>query len=370
MSDGYAEHPPKRKSIKNYVIGAFWILLLVAIVFAIVRSQQASKAREEQVSEVMWDTQLLACNSVYNAEPTDDFATCIKMAEDGWIDAASRVAWAYSRDGEYQSWQSAYEWLEWLSDHDEHAKLLSYVVLFEIGESEELKLSGERGIREMAVANQPAASIYLASLYYLGLNTLEQRSNIAWLINRAYQQSKYWIMPDVISKIYANGYLGSVDISKAKQLLIEATQESFPFHANNIAWLFATTDNLDLADFPLSLELAQKVVSEEPHANNYVYVDTLAAAYAANGQFDEASETQATALDLILKEYENSDTPSPEIENFKSRLSLFESGKRYIEPELYASGEEFFDSVKNRVEQTLIENLFVELIAPEVPTVE
>lgn len=365
MTEGYSETPPKRRSMKVYVVSAFWIILLGSLAFLFMRSHQGGQKDEQLISEVIWDTQLLACNSVINAQPTEDFTICLQMAKKGWIDAALRVAWAYSRDGEYQSWQSAYKWLLWLGDHDEYAKLLSYIIIFEIGESAELKLSGERGIREMAVENQPAASAYLASLYYLRLNTLERRSNIAWLIDRAYEQSKYWIMPDTIAKIYANGYLGKADTEKAKALLIDATEESFPFHANNIAWLLATTDNQALADYPLALELAQKVVGKEQHSKNYVYVDTLAAAYAANGQYEQAVNAQEAALELILAEYENRSSSSDEIESFRTRLSLFKASKPYIESSTDASAISFFEGLKDQIEQTLIENLYVELNAPE-----
>lgn len=367
MTDEYREFSEKPKSYKVYLVSAFWLILVGALAFAFIRSHQAADQRREQSTEVVWDEQLLACNNVTNAKPSDDFATCQQMAKEGWIDAALRMAWAYSRDGEYQSWQSAYEWLSWLSDYDEYAKLLSYVVLFQIGDSEEVKLSGERGIREMALANQPAASVYLASLYYLGLNTLERRSNIAWLINRAYEKSKYWMMPDKMAEIYVNGYLGEANTEKAKALLMNATNDNFPFHANNVAWLFATTNSQALADYPLALELAKKVVAEDVHADNYIYVDTLAAAYAANGHYDKAVATQEKALELILAEYENSDSPSNEIENFRTRLELFKSGQRYVEESADADAESFFKNLKDQVEQTLIENLYVEVNAPPIP---
>ena len=366
MSESHLSPPHKKSWLKITLVLSFWLVLVAAIIFAFVRSHQASEARQQELSSIIWDDQLLSCNNIQSAEPTEDFTTCEAMAKNGWIDAALRVAWAYSRDGEYQSWQSDYEWLVWLRDHDEYAKLLSYIVLFEIGESEELKLDGERGITNMAIENQPAASTYLATMYYLGLNSLERRSNITWLLERAYAQSKYWLMPNDIAAIYGNGYLGEANPEKAKVLLLEASTEDFPFNANNIAWLFATTDNPDLADFSQALELSQQVVAEPAYATNYVYVDTLAAAYAANGQFENAVETQKTALELLLESHENADSEHPELDNFKTRLSLFQNQQRYVEPGIQKDGVGFFEGLKDDIEQTLIENLYVELRPPKI----
>ncbi|MFC4701254.1 hypothetical protein ACFO4O_13860 [Glaciecola siphonariae] len=403
MNDDYWAVRPQRNWLKTFLIGGFWLVLLGALVFAFVRSKQASDLREQGQTEIAWDTQLLACNEIVDAEPTDQFNRCLEMAEDGWIDAASRIAWAYSRDGEYQSWQSAYEWLAWLKDHDRYAELLSYIVLFEIGDSKESKLKGERGIRALAMKNEAAASAYLASLYYLELNALERRSNMAWLLERAYNGSNYWVMPDAMATVYANGYLSKADPDKAQALLIEASERDFPFNANNVAWQFATTTNPALANYPKALELAQKVTSNPEHANNFVYVDTLAAAYAANNMFEDAVRAQKEALELITLASENDDSLKPEVENFKKRLALFESQQRYEEvipleiakakssasatadtaeiaasaesaettastqlTALDAKGRVFFENLKKQIEQALIANLYVELQAPEI----
>jgi hypothetical protein len=364
MSESEFKFTPQKSRLKTALVLSFWLIVLGVIALAFVRSHQASEARLQQQNTILWDEQLLACNNIANAEPTEDFDTCVEMAKAGWIDAAQRVAWAYSRDGEFQSWQSAYEWLVWLREYDEYAKLLSYIVLFEIGESEDLKLDGERGIRQMAVQNQPAASTYLASIYYLGLNTLERRSNIAWLLERAYEKSQYWLMPNDIAEIYTHGYLGDANPDKAKDLLLSVANNDFPFNANNVAWLFATTDDPDLADYSQALALSEKVVAQDAFANNYVYVDTLAAAYAANGQFEQAIETQRTALDLLTRANENADSPHPELENFKNRLSLFEKQQAYVEPIEHTDGPGFFNNLKDEIEQALIENLYVELTPP------
>jgi hypothetical protein len=368
MSDTFAPAPTTKSRFKRGFVLGFWTVLVAVLIGAFLRAQSAKELQAQAEAEIPWDAQLLACNNVFNAAPSDDFSTCLKMAEEGWIDAAQRIAWAYSRDGEHQDWQASYDWLIWLSDYDTYAELLSYIVLFEIGESNDVKMNGERGIRKMAIINNPAATAYLASLYYLGKHQLPQQSNIAWLLERTYAQDKYWVMPEEIAKIYANGFLGKAKPEKAKALLLEATDEDFPLHANNVAWFLATTDYQQLSDTKLAVELAEQVVAEEEYAENYVYVDTLAAAYAADGQYEEAVVTQEKALALIKSANEGRETPAPEIADFEKRLALFKGQKPYIAQAEESNGDSFFESFKTQIEQALINSLYVELSPPEIPS--
>ncbi|WP_395339259.1 hypothetical protein PN836_014060 [Ningiella sp. W23] len=358
----------KASNKKSWIIGSIWLIVIAVLIVIIMRSNDAARERQNASVEIPWDDNLLACNQVNNAEPTEDFETCLALAEDGWIDAALRIAWAYSRDGEFQSWQNAYEWLVWLSDHDSYAELLSYIVLFEIGDNEDLKHSGERGIAHMAVINEPAASAYLASLYYLGLNKLEQRSSVRWLIERAYSQSTYWVTPEQIAHIFLNGYLGEPEPNTAKKLLLNSTQEDFPINANNVAWLLATTDYPSLNDYPAALELAQSVVADEDYADSYVYVDTLAATFAANQNFEQAINTQREALALLKDAAQENEALNEQIPEFEARLALFEEEKVYKEAPRDVPAEVFFTSLKKQLEQALIESLYVSFEAP-LPTI-
>nr|WP_136251208.1 hypothetical protein [Ningiella ruwaisensis] len=355
-------------SMKKYVIASVWLVVIAVLILVVFRSQQAQEQRNQVEETVNWDPRLASCNKIVDANPNEDFTRCLEMADEGWVEAAQKIAWAYSRDGEYQNWQEAYNWLVWLKDYDENAELLSYIVLFEIGESQDAKINGERGIRHMAVTNQPAAAAYLAAMYFLDLNYLPQRSNTLWLLERAFKRSNYWLMPEELATIYSQGYLGDKAPKRAKSILLDAAQTDFPFNANNIAWLFATTADPELQDPEQALQLAQEVVADEAHANNYVYVDTLAAAYAAKGDFTKAVETQEKALALIEQAYIDADAPSDELEGFKERLAMFKAGKAYTAGEIVRSGQAFFDELKKNIEQALIESLYNEIQAPELPT--
>ncbi len=65
---------------------------------------------------------------------------------------------------------------------------------------------------------------------------------------------------------------------------------------NNLAWIKALARDSELFDPEGAIELAKKVVAKHP--NSHGYLDTLAAAYAANKDFKAAIETQERVLSL------------------------------------------------------------------------
>ena len=65
---------------------------------------------------------------------------------------------------------------------------------------------------------------------------------------------------------------------------------------NDYAWLLATSKFDDLRNGTLALDQAAKAVEVEPKAS---YLDTLAAAYAELGDFEQAIATQLQAIAAI-----------------------------------------------------------------------
>lgn len=64
---------------------------------------------------------------------------------------------------------------------------------------------------------------------------------------------------------------------------------------NNLAWTYATCDDPSLYNPPRALELALKAIKLDKNAS---CLDTLAVAYAANGNFEQAIKTQQQAIEL------------------------------------------------------------------------
>lgn len=65
---------------------------------------------------------------------------------------------------------------------------------------------------------------------------------------------------------------------------------------NNLAWIKVVSQGSELFDPEQGLKLAEQAVAEYPDSHGYL--DTLAAAYAANRQFDKAVETQLKVIEL------------------------------------------------------------------------
>jgi tetratricopeptide (TPR) repeat protein len=89
---------------------------------------------------------------------------------------------------------------------------------------------------------------------------------------------------------------------------------------NNLAWLWATCPKAELRDPVRALEYGRKACEltgwREPG-----FLDTLAAACAANGQFEEAAQWQRKAMELCREE---------EKPDYQTRLALFEAGRAYV----------------------------------------
>ena len=90
---------------------------------------------------------------------------------------------------------------------------------------------------------------------------------------------------------------------------------------NNKAWVLATCADQRFRDGGQAVRLAQKAVELKP---DVVSLDTLAAAYAAVGNFDAAVDTQKQAIQKLLLADRNSEVPKylPHLNAYKSRRSL------------------------------------------------
>lgn len=98
---------------------------------------------------------------------------------------------------------------------------------------------------------------------------------------------------------------------------------------NNLAWLLATCPDAKFRDGEEAIKFARQVC-ELTEWQNPMYFDTLAAAYAENGQFDLAVEWQGKAVadvDALTQLIGEAETRKAQ-----ERLELFKQGKSYQEP--------------------------------------
>ncbi len=93
---------------------------------------------------------------------------------------------------------------------------------------------------------------------------------------------------------------------------------------NNIAWILATSPDERLRDGERAVALAERAAAHNPDVN---FMDTLAAAYAEAGRFDEAVAMENRVISMLAASGAASDL-GPHVE----RLSRFEDGRPYRDP--------------------------------------
>ena len=100
-------------------------------------------------------------------------------------------------------------------------------------------------------------------------------------------------------------------------------QPKFNAAANNLAWILATQKSLLNAE--RALEVAKSMVENSPHAASGE-LDTLAAAYAASGSFDDAVATAEKAMELA-----KSAGDQAKADRIAKRLELYRQQQPYVE---------------------------------------
>jgi len=94
---------------------------------------------------------------------------------------------------------------------------------------------------------------------------------------------------------------------------------------NNLAWLLATSPEATHRDGPRAVRLAEWACKTTSYKSPPL-LDSLAAAYAQIGQFDQAIRTTEQAIEIVRR------NPKASTETLESRLKLYRAGLPYREP--------------------------------------
>ncbi|MGH7169542.1 MAG: tetratricopeptide repeat protein [Gemmataceae bacterium] len=113
--------------------------------------------------------------------------------------------------------------------------------------------------------------------------------------------------------------LGNYEQAIADNLAASRLQPDNPGTCNNLAWLWATSPHPEQRDPALALDYARRAC-ELTQWRIAGFLDTLAVAYAAAGQFAEAIEQQRRAIEIAGED---------EKAEYRSRLELYERGRPY-----------------------------------------
>lgn len=169
----------------------------------------------------------------------------------------------------------------------------------------------------------------------------------------------------MLAIIHANGLVSDVNIPAAADVLKKAASSDFPMTTNNIAWFLATLDDNPFAPSDYAVSLANSVVDDPEHGQNPIYVDTLAATFAANDMFEKAIETQSLALQLLKTSNVSEAELSKTQEEYEQRLQLYSQNKALIERTLAVDKAVFFKRIRNRVLEYVLHDFFIPIEAPD-----
>ena len=125
--------------------------------------------------------------------------------------------------------------------------------------------------------------------------------------------------------VYANrgvAYLGLGDFAKAKKDYERASEigSSVPEISNTVAWFYATCPSDNYRDGEKAIEMATKAC-EDVDWDDASFTDTLASAYAEQGEFEAAVKYENKAVELA---------DGDKKDEYKQRLALFEAKKPFF----------------------------------------
>lgn len=106
----------------------------------------------------------------------------------------------------------------------------------------------------------------------------------------------FWSPPEEQRELMRARLLAAIHREKEAILIYQDLLQRFPSNAslqNEYAWLLVTASNHKLRNAGIALDYAKMAVKESPNA---AFLDTLGAAYFANGQWEKAVETETRAI--------------------------------------------------------------------------
>ena len=129
-----------------------------------------------------------------------------------------------------------------------------------------------------------------------------------------------------LGSIYMHGTGTPIDYAEALKWLEKPSSEGTLPCKNCLAWLLATCPDDHIRNGHRALTLAKEVVAKDAAPEN---LDTLAAAYAAVENFEEAARIQ----EKLVAKLENDDTASPsDITQYRARLQAYKEKRAWRMP--------------------------------------
>ncbi len=174
--------------------------------------------------------------------------------------------------------------------------------------------------QQAADQGHPAGFMGLAYLYETGTGVAQDDAQaMAW-----YQRAaEAGLLDAQIRMAYAALREDSLEgQQRAREWLAKAAAQNSPQALNDYAWLLATSEHASVRDGQQALTLALQAVDR---VRTPAYLDTLAAAYAETGKFEQAVATQQEAIAMAPPD------ETELVQELKTHLAAFEAGKPWRE---------------------------------------
>ncbi len=191
------------------------------------------------------------------------------------------------------------------------------------------KMGDFEGVRENALKMLENDSNDLPAYYYLAAANFE-RGSYELPENNYTDDMKNTVFYSKMAISLADKLLEKKQFKRAFDLYhknLERREDS-EYLLNTLGWMAATSAIEGVYNPKQALEYALRVCELDDY-HKPEFLDTLAVAYAANSQFDQATEMGKKAVSLATQE--DNKALAQQIQN---RLQLFQSGKKYYDPGL------------------------------------
>ncbi|MBD3653037.1 tetratricopeptide repeat protein [Kangiella sp.] len=184
-----------------------------------------------------------------------------------------------------------------------------------------MKRSAEQGYQK---------AVFHKAIYYLTTKdkdvSMEQKETALQTMQGFAEQgdkvAQYWM-----GNTFYFGYIdGRKSYNEAVYWYQQAAEQGSYQAMNNLAWLKVVSQGSELFDPEQGLELSLRVIKKYPE--NHGYLDTLAAAYAANQQFEQAVATQLKVIELAS--HDDCEKCDKLVDYYQGRLQLYLNKKPVV----------------------------------------
>lgn len=301
------------------------------------------------------DIPYYACKILFSKNAgRKNYNDCEAMAKagDGKAQLLFGLAQLYSRNFEKKP-GSAVDWLTRSANQSNNRAMYMLGAL----QGEDLKIdnrvvrqadfdSAKNWLDRAANAGEKYAYTHLASLYIIRSDNDENlrraREKLIVAAN-AEQPDAYFAM--ALYELY--GLVSRVDYDTARKWLDLYARSSVPEGSNDAAWLLATSPDSNFRDAGQAAQYIDLLLKNPGDPNLYMYLDTVAAVDAANGNFNAAVNFQQQAINTLKRQ--DKDVYENNIDSFQTRLAYYRNRRTWTEarPDNYIQLS--FESIKNRI---------------------